>query len=189
MIEFLISIKFEIYLVDTICLYILLFGITWSVLFPNRRIWPPPKKASWQYIIAWILFYTVFALNILLVFLDWDSWFFLDPLRFLIAVPIIILGVILVSWGVKTLGTKNTSGIKDQFITKGPYQYTRNPQYLGDNLLFFGIIIFSNSIFTLITHLLLIIVFLITPWAEERWLEEQYGENYLEYKKKVPRFM
>ena len=95
----------------------------------------------------------------------------------------------LFSWGFATLGTKNTSGIKNQFISKGPYRYTRNPQYLGDNILFLGIIILSNSFITLITHALLILIFLITPWAEERWLEEQYGEIYKEYKKVVPRFI
>ena len=55
--------------------------------------------------------------------------------------------------------------------------------------LFIGIIIFINSIYGLITHILLTIVFIMTPWAEEVWLEEEYGEEYLEFKKKVPRFL
>ena len=181
--------KFVIFLIDLFCLYFLLIGVTWSVIFPKRRIWPPPKKTSWQYILTWLLFYLVFLLNFVLLLLDWNSWIFTESFRFFIAIPLIILGGMLVSWGIITLGTKNTSGIKDQFITKGPYRYTRNPQYLGDNILFFGIIIMSNSLITLITHALLILVFLITPWAEERWLEEQYNEIYKEYKKVVPRFI
>ncbi|MHA1439238.1 MAG: methyltransferase family protein [Promethearchaeota archaeon] len=189
MISILESIKTELFLIDLICLYILLIGVTWSVLFPKRRIWPPPKKALWQYILTWFLFYFVFFLNALLFFLDWDSWIILSPYRFFLAIPLIILGSMLVSWGIHTLGTKNTSGIKDQFITQGPYRYTRNPQYLGDIVLFLGITIFANSLFLVITHLLLSLVFVITPWAEESWLEEQYGEPYLEYKKHTPRFL
>jgi protein-S-isoprenylcysteine O-methyltransferase Ste14 len=173
MINLLESIKFELFLVDLVCLYILLIGITWSISFPKRRIWPPPKKASWQYFITWVLFYIVFSLNFILVFVDWNSWIFSNPFRFLIAIPLIILGSLLVSCGISTLGTS----------------YTRNPQYLGDIILFLGITIFANSLYVLIIHVLLSFVFIITPWAEESWLEEQYGEIYLEYKKQTPRFL
>ena len=189
MINLLESIKFELFLVDLVCLYILLIGITWSVSFPKRRIWPSPKKASWQYFITWLLFYIIFSLNFILVFVDWNSWIFSNPFRFLIAIPLIILGSLLVSCGISTLGTKNTSGIKKQFITLGPYRYTRNPQYLGDIILFLGITILANSLYVLIIHVLLSFVFIITPWAEESWLEDQYGEIYLEYKKQTPRFL
>ena len=130
MIELFISIKFEIFLIDTICLYILLAGVIWSVASPTRRIWPPPKKKSWQFIITWVLFYMVFGLNALLIFIDWDRWILLSPDRFLIAIPLIILGTMLFYWGVHTLGTKNTSGIKDEFITQGPYRYTRNNSWI-----------------------------------------------------------
>lgn len=189
MIEFFRSIKIELFIIDLICLYILLIGITWSIIFPKKRIWPPPKKGSWQHLLTWLLFYIIFGLNAIFIIIDWDSWIFLSPLRFLIAIPLIILGIILFSWGIHSLGTKNTSGIKNEFITIGPYRFTRNPQYLGDIILFLGITILANSIYLLITHILLSVVFVITPWAEESWLEEQYGEIYLEYKKKVPRFL
>jgi len=189
MINLLESIKFELFLVALVFLYILLIGVTWSVIFPKKRIWPPPKKASLQYIISWISFYIVFSLNFIFLFIDWDSWIFLSPFRFYIAIPLIILGSMLVTWGVITLGTKNTSGVKDRFIIKGPYRYTRNPQYLGDIILFFGIIIFANSIYLLITYVLLSLVFIITPWAEESWLEDQYGEVYQKYKRLTPRFL
>ena len=44
----------------------------------------------------------------------------------------------------------------------------------------------SNLLFT---HLLLALVFAVVPLAEERWLEEQYGEKYREYRGKVRRFL
>jgi protein-S-isoprenylcysteine O-methyltransferase Ste14 len=109
-------------------------------------------------------------------------------LRFLIGIPLIIIGTFLFSWGVKTLGIKNTSGIKERFIQSGPYQFTRNPQYLGGIIFFFGMIITTNSLYVLITHILLILVYIIAPLTEEIWLEEQYGEEYISYMKKVPRF-
>jgi protein-S-isoprenylcysteine O-methyltransferase Ste14 len=88
-----------------------------------------------------------------------------------------------------TLGIKNTSGLKDGFVNTGPYRYTRNPQYVGDTILFTGMILVSNSFYVAITHLLTILVFLLTPLTEERWLENQYGEDYLEYKRTAPRFL
>ena len=47
----------------------------------------------------------------------------------------------------------------------------------------------SNSLYLWITHLLLILVFVVTPLAEEIWLEERYGESYLVYKKATARFL
>ena len=36
--------------------FLLFFGIVISIFFPKRRIWPPPKKDSWQFWVSWILF-------------------------------------------------------------------------------------------------------------------------------------
>ena len=40
-----------------------------------------------------------------------------------------------------------------------------------------------------IAHLLLALVFVVAPLTEEPWLEEQYGDAYREYRKRVPRFL
>ncbi|MCA9942816.1 MAG: hypothetical protein H6656_18150 [Ardenticatenaceae bacterium] len=189
MAEYLQSIKGILFVSDLIIHYVLLFGIGWSVALPNKRIWPPPKKWSWQYTTTWILFYLAFILNALFIFLDWNSGLFTHHARFFLGVPIAMIGSLLVSWGIITLGTKNTSGLKDRFVTNGPYKFMRNPQYLGDMLLFVGVILISNSLYLLITHLLLILVFAITSLAEEVWLEEMYGDEYKTYKMITTRFL
>ncbi len=178
-----------VFSIDIVVLFILLIGAAWSVAAPNTRIWPPPGKKSWQYLITWILFYLVFGLNTLLIFFDWNTWIFNSPLRFVLGIPLIIIGTLLFSWGIRTLGTINTSGVSDGFINTGPYQFTRNPQYLGDMVLFIGLSIMTNSLYLWITHLLLILIFVLTPLAEEKWLEEQYGEQYLQYKNQSARFL
>ena len=175
--------------VDVGFLIVLLIGAAWSVAVPAKRIWPPPGRESWQHRITWAAFYMVFALNIALLILDWNSWHFKNNLRFIIGIPISVIGVLLVSWGVATLGTRNTSGLKDGFVSSGPYRFTRNPQYLGDMLLFAGLSVIANSIYLWITHVLIIIVFAITPLAEEIWLEEQYGDEYVTYKRDTSRFL
>ncbi|MCJ7734969.1 MAG: phosphatidylethanolamine N-methyltransferase family protein [Anaerolineales bacterium] len=174
---------------NLIALFALLAGIVWSVARPDKRIWPPPGKSSWQYKLAWILFYQVFGLNTVIILLDWNSWIFLSPLRFLIGLPIALVGVSLLIWGIQHLGTINTSGISDRFVKTGPYRFTRNPQYLGDMLLFLGLSILTNSLYLWITHILLILVFAITPLAEEDWLGEQYSESYQTYLDGTSRFL
>jgi len=178
-----------IFILDVLSLIVLLVCIIISVVKPSKRIWPPPQKASWQYIGAWILFYLVFCLNTLIIFIDWNNWIFSSPLRFLIGIPLSLLGSSLLIWGIRHLGLINTSGVPDGFVKTGPYRFTRNPQYLGDMVLFLGLSILTNSLYLWITHLLLILVFIITPLAEEDWLQEQYGSNYQNYLEGTSRFL
>jgi protein-S-isoprenylcysteine O-methyltransferase Ste14 len=68
-----------------------------------------------------------------------------NGLRFWLALPVAFLGAALVTWGMVTLGARRTSGLADALVARGPYPVTRNPQYVGDFLLFLGITIFANS--------------------------------------------
>ena len=81
------------------------------------------------------------------------------------------------------------SGLKEGFVSSGPYRFTRNPQYLGDMILFIGLSVIVNSLYVRIIHALMILVFAIAPLAEETWLEDQYGEVYREYKRATSRFL
>jgi protein-S-isoprenylcysteine O-methyltransferase Ste14 len=167
----------------------LLVGAVWSIAVPRKRIWPPPARRSWQYLLTWFLFYVVFGANAVLLVIDWNSWVFGDWRRLLLGVPLALLGALLVSWGVLTLGTRNTAGVRSGLVSDGPYRFTRNPQYLGDSLLFIGLSLIANSLHLWIAHALLILVFLLAPLTEEQWLEEQYGQAYAEYMRSVPRFL
>ena len=189
MMDVLKNVKVILFTIDLAIHYGLLFGALWSVAFYQKRIWPPPGKNSWQYRLTWFGFYAAFILGGVLVIIDWDSWILKGPERFLLGIPLVIVGTLLVTWGIASLGVENTSGLKGGFKRSGPYRFTRNPQYLGDNLLFVGLVLVSNSRYLLVVNSLLILIFLIAPVVEEIWLEEQYGEDYMEYKKATPRFL
>ena len=178
-----------IFVLDVTINYILLAGAAWSIVKPQTRIWPPPKKGSWQHVVTWILFCLAFSAMGILVVVDWNTWVLPNEIRYFIGLPSIAFGTFLVSWGIAALGVANTSGLRDRFVMAGPYRHTRNPQYLGDIILFVGISLLSNSLFVIVGHLLIIGVFLLTPLCEEVWLEEQYGDNYLQYKSQTPRFL
>ncbi len=178
-----------IFVVDILFLYILMTAIVWSIAFPQKRIWPPPSERSWQKHLVWTCFYIIFLTNGLLIFFDWNSWTFTTPLRFVLSIPLVVIGALFLLWGMRKLGMRNTSGASSGLVEDGPHRFTRNPQYLGDIVLFIGISLGANSLFLWVTHGLLILVLLITPWAEEVWLEEKYGKEYLDYKQKTSRFI
>lgn len=177
-----------LFAIDVVILLITLAGTLWSLAFPDRRIWPPPHRYSWQHVLSWACFFAVCGLNTVLLFLDWNSWIFKSDLRFVVGIPVTLLGGFLAVWGVAALGVVNSSGLKGGFVAAGPYRFTRNPQYLGDNILFFGVSIIANSLLLWITHALLILIFVMAPLIEERWLEDQYGQAYREYRRAIPRF-
>ena len=177
-----------IFATDVVILLMTLAGTLWSLAFPDRRIWPPPHRHSWQHVLTWACFCAVCGLNTALLFLDWNSWIFQSDLRFIIGIPVTLLGGFLAVWGMVTLGVMNSSGLKGGFVSCGPYRFTRNPQYLGDIILFVGVSIIANSLLLWITHALGILVFAIAPVIEERWLEDQYGQGYHEYRRDIPRF-
>ncbi len=178
-----------IFAVDVVVLVLTLAGTTWSVVIPDRRIWPPPYRLSWQHSLSWACFFVVLGISAALLFLDWNSWVFQSDARFIIGIPLALFGGLLGAWGVVALGLTNSSGLEDGFVLSGPYRFTRNPQYLGDIIFFLGVSIIANSLLIWIAHALLILVFLIAPLAEEPWLEGQYGRVYREYRRDVPRFL
>jgi protein-S-isoprenylcysteine O-methyltransferase Ste14 len=167
-----------------------IFGlVVWSILFSSKRVWPPPSQKSWQYKIYWYLFYLAIIFDTILTMYEFNNWLIPTEIRYFIAIPLILIGTFIVSYGIYTLGIKNTYGLENGFTTKSPYKYTRNPQYLGDIILSLGLILFINSLHITILLVLTIIIFTIMPLAEEIWLEEKYGKEYIEYKNKTSRFI
>ena len=107
--------------------FLLLTLTLWSIFFPEKRIWPPPHKNSWQYYIYWGLFYIGIILTTILVILNYNSWFITNGVRYFLGVPLVLIGLTILCLGIYILGIKNTYGLKDGFKIKAIYKYTRNP--------------------------------------------------------------
>ena len=169
-------------------IYLTLFILTLKL--PGFRFWPPPKPRSWQFFLSWLIASFVMVNFLLLGILDFDS-FILPQLnqRLPYALFIFAIGSGIGSWAFLTFGLKNTIGIDNELITRGPYRFSRNPQYLGDSMNILGYLVLTNSIMVLIIGLLGISLNLLAPLLEEPWLEERYGVDYLEYKRKVRRYI
>ncbi|MEN8257560.1 MAG: isoprenylcysteine carboxylmethyltransferase family protein [Thermodesulfobacteriota bacterium] len=77
-----------------------------------------------------------------------------------------------------------------KFITKGPFRFTRNPLYLALLGAMVTIGIFSDSAWHLGASTLLFAYFnLVVIDREERYLENSFGDEYLQYKNKVRRWL
>jgi len=77
-----------------------------------------------------------------------------------------------------------------KLVDTGTYRYTRNPIYLAYALIMSGFAIFTNllTIFIVVSAFMAAIHFGVIYW-EEKQLEKRFGRSYLEYKKKVPRWI
>lgn len=75
-------------------------------------------------------------------------------------------------------------------VTEGPYRFTRNPMYLGFTLMYVGISALANAPLPLL--LLPGIQQLMKRGVierEERYLERKFGEEYLQFKESVRRWI
>lgn len=163
------------------------FVLTW--ILPEFRIWPPPSRRSWQFYYVWILIDFSYLAYIAVGIFDWNSFITRHWLRFPVGITMIIGGVGLVIWGLKTLSYQTSLGLSGEFVEAGPYHISRNPQYIGFILLIIGYTILTNSWMVWICGLIGAGLFALTPRLEEPWLEERYGDSYKDYKQIVPRFL
>jgi protein-S-isoprenylcysteine O-methyltransferase Ste14 len=75
-------------------------------------------------------------------------------------------------------------------VVLGPYQFSRNPMYLSGLFTWLGWTVFygSPAVFIALVLLWLIFAFRVIP-QEERQLESLFGEDYLEYKQSIRRWV
>ena len=76
----------------------------------------------------------------------------------------------------------------DQVISNGIYRWSRNPMYVCFFTSVFGTCIASASLWLLIILIPLIVVTHLSILGEERFCVNTYGEAYMAYKAKTPRY-
>ena len=79
---------------------------------------------------------------------------------------------------------------KTELVTKGIYQISRNPAFLGFDLLYIGtLLMFFNWILCILTVFAIIMYHLQIVNVEEEFLLATFGNEYLQYKQKVCRYI
>jgi protein-S-isoprenylcysteine O-methyltransferase Ste14 len=77
---------------------------------------------------------------------------------------------------------------KTEFIHSGIYRYSRNPAFLGFDLLDIGFWLAFSNIINLIFTCCCVVLFHLQILEEEKYLPSIFGEDYLMYKKKTGRY-
>lgn len=90
---------------------------------------------------------------------------------------------------------KNTSGrntkeqVAEALNTKGIYSTVRHPLYLGNYFMWIGIVMYTFNIWFILTvSLLFWLYYERIMFAEERFLERKFGDDYVNWSLKVPPF-
>lgn len=105
-----------------------------------------------------------------------------------------ISGTALAAWAKIVMGTswgrpaQHDQKIQSRLVTTGPFLYSRNPIYVGLFFLFFGQQIALQSYGVFIACIFAYAIKQAVT-SEEQLLKQYFGKKYLEYQKRVPRFL
>ena len=112
----------------------------------------------------------------------------------LLGLLLVAAGVGLASYAAALFGghstTRNPHGQPTAFVTDAPYTFTRNPMYLGLMAVTLGFAVFFGSLAMLIAPLIFYLAIdrMLIP-EEEITMERLFGEQYLDYKRRVRRWL
>jgi len=109
-------------------------------------------------------------------------------------VILIAVATLLAAWSLFEFHKADTDVRPDKpdstLLTSGPYQFTRNPLYIVLTLAQLTVAIWLNNLWILLLAIPSVIVISLYAIArEERYLETLFGQQYLDYKKQVRRWL
>jgi protein-S-isoprenylcysteine O-methyltransferase Ste14 len=113
------------------------------------------------------------------------------PLR-VIGIVLVAIGTIFFLLSVTIMRSNWRAGfdIKQNttLVTKGIYKISRNPAFVGFNLLYVGCSLAVSNVFIILITLVAIVAFHIQILGKEKFLTEKFGQEYIEYRSKVRRY-
>lgn len=123
---------------------------------------------------------------------SWDESadIYLDAAGFLVALLGQALRAAVIGYAYIKRGGKNKKVYADSLVQAGFFAHSRNPLYVGNLLVLFGlIIIHSSPWFYLFGFGFYLFAYVCLVLAEENYLRGKFGEAYDDYCRKVNRFL
>ncbi|MGW8258116.1 MAG: methyltransferase family protein [Thermoguttaceae bacterium] len=157
----------------------------------KKRKLPP----IWMFIVFFVTIYTAISFGLTSILkLPWHVSL-PHSLAIALGAPLLALGLAFDFWAVRTLSFKRALGkelfldkSESQLITSGPYAYTRNPIYLAVLIALVGCFFLSRlTALGLLAAFFAVHFTLVAKW-EERELKQRFGQEYIEYARRVPLF-
>jgi len=116
------------------------------------------------------------------------------PMGRIVAFVCISIAAILGVWGLVSFWLARTNPLPDKpstvLVMVGPYRLTRNPMYMSLIFLYVGLAIWFDIFWALVLLPLCIAIIRYYVIAkEEGYLERKFGQEYLDYKARVRRWL
>ncbi len=107
---------------------------------------------------------------------------------------VLLLGVVLRIISILTLGKYFAGDIlvnsERKLVKSGIYRWVRHPSYTGEIIAFLGLaIVFEHIPSSLFIFIFPSLAFIYRAIVEEKFLELEFGQEYIEYKKKTKMFI
>lgn len=187
----------------SVALWALIFGVFVLFLPFRREAHRKPASVYLAFVVA--LAFEMFGIPLSIYFLAW-GFGLMYPIDHVwghtlypyiglsgmwIGLALNVVGAALVILGWKSIHKQYWSlqSGKGRLVITGIYRFMRHPQYTGLLLVTFGLIVHWTTIPLLILWPVLVVLYYRLARWEERSMEEEFGEEYLEYKRKVPMFL
>ena len=104
-----------------------------------------------------------------------------------------MLGDLIFLLSVLSMNDSWRAGIPDrdrtELVTSGIYQFSRNPAFLGFDLMYIGVMLMYCNLLTVPLTVFAIVMLHLQILQEERYLEETFGVAYREYKRHTFRYL
>jgi protein-S-isoprenylcysteine O-methyltransferase Ste14 len=169
----------------------LVLALVWVVSALRTKRTIKSQSSSWQ-----LLYTAILAVGVYLIFAKQSGIPWLDRRLFLVTVPIVLAGLLAVLAGVVfsvwvrlMLGDNwsNRVTVKENhtLVRSGPYRIVRHPIYSGILLGMLGSALQRGGIRCFVGVLICGLSFWLKTRAEERFMVQSFGEEYLQYRHKV----
>ncbi|MFW9787771.1 MAG: methyltransferase family protein [Candidatus Thorarchaeota archaeon] len=161
-------------------------------------------QGLWIIILSTILAYVIFApflifgadVQLLVDFFTYPVDFIPLPYN-LVGLPLLPFGMFLVIWAnyvllhIGKIGLRNREPMQrpSTLVQVGPYRFTRNPIYVGNLIMAIGLTIVWSGLVMLLCTIIIFIVFRHFIIREETILEEEFGDEYRDFKNRVRRWL
>ena len=100
-----------------------------------------------------------------------------------VSLVLMLAGYILLS-----RGWRQVHGAHERVVTDGLYAYVRHPQYTGLFLVITGFLVQWPTLLTVLMAPILLYAYVHLARSEERFMLKQFGEQYADYRRRVPAF-
>lgn len=78
---------------------------------------------------------------------------------------------------------------KTELVTSGIYRFSRNPAFLGFDMMYFGVLLMYCNLLTVFFTVFAVVMLHLQILQEEKYLAGVFGEEYREYRKRVFRYL